>query len=114
MAVVVMGVIGAAAAVLVVVEALMKFLPLLIVALAGYAVLRLVGRRHPSRGPVQPVPARAAARQLAGAQMSGARRVAADTGRWVLVPVWFGPADAPTGHPVIDGEVLGEDGVRRV
>jgi len=111
MAVVVMGTIAVAAAVIVAVDALMRLLPLLIVALAVWAVLR-VGGRHQRRGRARSVPAQPPARQPPVRPVTAARTADAYPGRWVMVPVWIGPMTPPPRHPVIDGEVLGEDGVQ--
>ena len=34
-------------------------------------------------------------------------------GRWVMVPVWMDAGGPPQRHPVIDAEVIGEDGEHR-
>ena len=108
MGVVVMTTIAVGMAVIVAVEVMIRLLPLLIAAAAVWAVLKAAGRRR-SRGPAEPVP-RLAAHPRPSPQIRAARPVTAERG-WVMVPVLVVGSSVPPSQRVIDGEVLGEDGV---
>ncbi|MBP1823174.1 hypothetical protein [Mycobacterium sp. OAE908] len=89
----VMGTIAFAVALIAVAEALVAALPYLAVALVAVLVLRLLERNR--RTP--PTPVRPAAVPPPG---------------WILVPVQMVPIEAPR-PPVIDIDVLDENGTRR-
>jgi hypothetical protein len=108
MAAVVMTTIAVGMALIVAVEVMIRLLPLLIAAAAVWALLRTAGRRR-CPGSAEPVP-RLTAHPRPSPQISAAPPVTAEPG-WVMVPVLVVRAGAPASQRVIDGEVLGEDGV---
>jgi hypothetical protein len=105
----VMGVIALFAVVLVVVQTLIKLLPLLVAALLVVVAVRVWERRRRGPGvvpPVAPLALRPAANPTQPLRP-------APVGGWVLVPVWMDRAGRPQPHrPVIDAEVINEDGRR--
>jgi len=93
-----------------VVEAVLKLLPLIVAVLLVWVAVRVAGRRRraPARA-AQPVPPRPSA----AVQPAVTRPVAAaPAGGWVMVPVWMGPNVAQPA--VIDAEVIEQDGAPRV
>jgi hypothetical protein len=94
-------------AVIVAVDVMIRLLPLFLAAAAVWAVLRAAGR-HRGRGPAEPVP-RLTAHVRPWPQIGAACPLTAEPG-WVIVPVLVVRVGAPAPQPVIDGEVLGEDG----
>lgn len=105
-----MGMLTIVAVLLMVVEAVLKLLPLIVAVLLVWVAVRVAGRRRAASAttsrPVQP-------RASAAGQPAVARRVAAaPAGGWVMVPVWMGPNVAQPA--VIDAEVIEQDGGPRV
>lgn len=106
-----MGMITLVAVFLAAVQLLIKLLPVLVAALLVVAAVRLWERHR--RGPgvgrasaPQPPLIRRPAPQ---SQPLRPRRA----GRWVMVPVWMDAGGPSQRHPVIDAEVIGEDGEHR-
>jgi hypothetical protein len=107
-----MGVIALFAAVLVAVQALIKLLPLLVAALLVVAAVRFWERRR--RGPGVAPPAAPQPPALRPAAPPPQPLRSPPVGGWVLVPVWMDAAGRPQlRRPVIDAEVISEDGWRR-
>jgi hypothetical protein len=105
-----MGMIALVAVVLAAVQLLIKLLPLLVIALLAVGAVRLwEHRRAPGVGrPAAPQPP-VIRRPAPQSPPLRPRRA----GRWVMVPVWMDAGGPRQRHPVIDAEVIGEDGEHR-
>jgi hypothetical protein len=94
---------AAAAGALVVMQELMRLLPLILIVLAVVYLKRRWDNRHAANpAPPQRRPATYAAGSSRPTPIPGRR------GGWVMVPVWM-PAPRPAPRPVIDAEVISED-----
>lgn len=91
------------------IELLVTLLPYLMMGAIVWAIVRLVRRRSVAAAPVS-APAVIAPRQRQAPVQSATPRVVTQGG-WVMVPMWFGPADQPV-REVIDAEVIDESGRR--
>jgi hypothetical protein len=85
---------AAIAGALVVVQELIRLLPLIMAVLAVVYLKRRWGNRHAAR-PAPP-------------QASRPSPIPGRRGGWVMMPVWM-PAPQPVPRPVIDAEVISED-----
>ena len=90
-----MGMICAVAVVVVAVQAVIRLLPLIIAAVLVLGAVRWWQQRRAPAMPELVPPAQAIPQHPVG---------------WVMVPVWRAPGGQPQAHPVIDGEVISEDG----
>jgi hypothetical protein len=101
-ALVVMGLIGVLAVVLIAASALIRSLPLLIVVLVVVGAVRWWERcTHRGAAPAPPP-------TIAG-PVPPPRSMLPRPDGWVLVPVWLDPHSRPQRRPVIDAEVISVD-----
>jgi hypothetical protein len=94
---------AAIAGAVVVVQELVRLLPLILIVLAAVYLKRRWGNRHavnPSSPQRQP--------STYAAGWSRPSPIPGRRGGWVMVPVWM-PALKPVPRPVIDAEVISED-----
>jgi uncharacterized membrane protein YfcA len=104
------GMMAAVAGVLVVVQELLRLLPLILTVL----VVVYLKRRWDNRRAARPAPPQRQTRAyVTGTRSPGPPPIPGRPGGWVMVPVWMPPAPQPAPRPVIDAEVISEDTGRR-